>query len=178
MSTLVLTLTLVMGTLTFGLNVGGLRAGEVGLGLLEGDLIVLGIDLGDELADFDLLVVFDVDFDDLAGHARADLVEIAVHLGVVGVLGEGRAPVEDARADDKQDDDRDHDELAAGLLLGGLVFLLIELHGAAGLCGLVITLFCLLWQVTFLRDNLCSLSARRPEHGPRKAWLHCAGRAR
>ena len=125
MSTLVLTLTLVMGTLTVCLDGGGLRAGEVGLGLLDGDLIVLGIDLGDELADFDLLVVVDVDLDDLAGDARADLIEIAVDLGVVGVFGEGGAPVEDARADDEQDDDGDDDELAAGLLLGGLVFLLI-----------------------------------------------------
>ena len=65
--------------------VGGLGAGEVGLGLLQGDLLVLGIDLGDGIADFDLLVVLDVDLDDLAGDAGADLVEVAVYLGVVGV---------------------------------------------------------------------------------------------
>ncbi len=38
---------LVMGTLTVGLDGGGLGAGEIGLSLLEGDLIVAGIDLGD-----------------------------------------------------------------------------------------------------------------------------------
>ena len=96
-----------------GFDGGGLGAGKVGLGLLEGDLIVLGVDLGDGITDLHLLVVLDVDLDDLAGDAGADLVEIAVDLCVIGVLGEGGAPVEDACADDKQDDDRDDDELTA-----------------------------------------------------------------
>ena len=85
-----------MGTLTLAWIAAACGAGEVGLGLFEGDLVVLGIDLGDGLAGLDLLVVLDVDLDDLAGDAGADLVEVAVDLGVVGVFGEGGAPVEDA----------------------------------------------------------------------------------
>ncbi len=73
-------------------------------------------------AGLDGLVVVDVDLDDLAGDAGADLVEVAVDLGVVGVFGEGGAPVEEAGADDEQDDDGDDDELAAGFLRGDLGF--------------------------------------------------------
>ena len=102
------------------LDSSGLCAGEVGLGLLERHLVVLGVDLGDGLADVDALVVFDVDLDDLAGDARADLVEVAVHLCIVRAFGVGGAPVEDARADDKQKNDRDDDKFAARLLRRGL----------------------------------------------------------
>src|SRR6202012_522749 len=100
------------------------------------------------------------DLDDLAGDAGADLVEIAVDLGVVGALGERGAPVEDACADDKQNDDGDDDELAARLLRGSFfvlvlagvglpVAVLLDLHGAANLCGLGVLVFRLLWQGYF-----------------------------
>ena len=135
--TLVLTLMLVMGTLTVAWMYCGLGAGEVGLGLLErrpgsrvGSISASGC------AGLDRLVVLDVDLDDLAGDARADLVEIAVHLGVVGVLGEGGAPVEEAGADDEQQDDADDDELAAGLLRRrfGSVACVTAGRSAAALC--------------------------------------------
>ena len=48
--TVVLTLTLVIGTLTVAWMCCGLRAGEVRLRLLEGDLVVAGVDLGDGVA--------------------------------------------------------------------------------------------------------------------------------
>ncbi len=73
----------------------GLGAGEIGLGLLKGDEVILGIDLGDDLAGFDLLVVVDIDLDDLTGDPRADLEEVAVDLRVVGAFGEGGVPVEE-----------------------------------------------------------------------------------
>ena len=176
------------GHVDVGLDGGGLRAGEVGLGLLERHLVVLGVDLGDGCTDVHLLVVIDVDLDDLAGDARADLIEVAVDLSVVGVFGKGGAPVEDARADDEKNDDRDDDEFASGFLrdvffvravgVGRVLSVVFDLHGAADLGGPGVLMFRLLWQVTFLRDNLCNLSARRPAHGPAKAWLRCADRAR
>ena len=188
-STLVFTLTLVMGTLTVAWMAAACALARLAWACSSGDLIVLGIDLGDGRPDVDLLVVVDVDLDDLAGDAGADLIEIAVDLGVVGVFGEGGAPVEDARADDEEDDDRDDDELAARLLrwdfvlvrpvgVGLPIAVRFDLHGAADLCGLGVLMFYLLWQVTFLRDNLCNLSARRPWREPAKAWLRCADRAR
>ena len=121
-------------------------AGEVGLRLLERDLIVLGVDLGDGRTDFHLLVVFHVDLDDLAGDAGADLVEVAVHLRVVGVFGEGGAPVEDARADDEQDDDGDDDELAAGFLRRDLFFVGPVCVGRVSLSSLICTVP-LIWAV-------------------------------
>ena len=51
---------------------------------------------------FDELVLFDVDLDDLAGDARADLNEVAVDLRVVGVFAEGGVPPE------AEGDERDH----------------------------------------------------------------------
>jgi len=58
----------------------GLGVGEVGLGLVEGDLVVGGVGLGEELAGLDGLVVVDVDLDDVADDAGADLVEVAICL--------------------------------------------------------------------------------------------------
>ena len=100
------------GDVDDGLLVLGLGVGEVGLGLLERDLRVLGVDLGDGIARVDELLLLDVDMDDLAGDTGADLVEVAVHLGVVGVFGEGGAPVEECGANDDHSDDDDDDELA------------------------------------------------------------------
>ena len=70
----------------------GLGVGEVGLGLLESDLVILGVDLGDGIALVDELLLLDIDMDDLAGDARADLVEVAVDLGVVRGGGRRRLP--------------------------------------------------------------------------------------
>ncbi len=103
-----------------GLDVLGLGAGQVGLGLIERDLIIPGVDLGDQLPLLDLLVVLDIDLDDLADDAGADLIEVAIDLGVVGVLDEGGVPVEEAGADHQQNDDGDDDELAPRLLRRGL----------------------------------------------------------
>ena len=80
-----LTLTLVMGTLTVAWMAAACALARLAWACSSGDLIVLGVDLGDGLAGLDLLVVVDVDLDDLAGDARADLIEVAVDLGVVGV---------------------------------------------------------------------------------------------
>ncbi len=142
----------VMGTLARACWCEAPGAGEVGLRLLEGDLVVLGVDLGDELAGLDLLVVVDVDLDDLAGDARADLVEVAVDLGVVGVFGEGGAPVEEGADDDQENDDGDDDELAPRFLAGGLgivtfglalvVFSTIFLLLVAGSFAAVLRLIC------------------------------------
>ncbi len=84
------------GDVDGGLGVLSLGLGEVGFSLLDGDLVVAGIDLDDRLAGLDGLVLFDVDLEDLAADTGADLVEVAVYLGVVGVLSEGGAPVEEA----------------------------------------------------------------------------------
>ena len=96
-------------------------------------------------AGLNLLVVVDVDLDDLPGDTRADLVEIAVDLGVVCVLGEGGAPVEDTRPDDKEDDDSDDDELAAGLFRRSVIFLWLVRVGPVGLSP-----FCLIWTVPLI----------------------------
>ena len=95
--TLVPTVVLVMGTLVVACDVLRLRVGKVRLGLVERDLVVGGVDVGQRIAGLHRLVVVDVDLDDVAGDARAHLVEVAVHLRVVGVLGKGRAPVEEDR---------------------------------------------------------------------------------
>ena len=95
-----------------GLLVFGLGVGKVGLGLLESDLVVLGVDFGDGIALVDELLLLHVDMDDLAGDTRADLIEVAVYLGVVGVFGEGGAPVKEPGADGDHSDDDDDDEPA------------------------------------------------------------------
>ncbi len=124
------------GDVNRGLGVLGLRAGQVGLRLIERDLVVGGIDLGQQLARLHGLVVVHGDLHHLARNARADLVQVAVHLRVVGVFDEGGAPEEEGRAENDQQHDADDDELAVAVGLGGVVG--PALRDGAGLgCGLV-----------------------------------------
>ena len=122
------------GHIDRGLGVLCLRAGQVGLRLVERDLVVGGVDLGQQLAGLHGLVVVHGDLHHLARDARADLVEVAVHLRVVGVFDEGGAPVEEGRAQHEQQHNADDGELAVAVGLGGVVGL--ALGDGAGLgCG-------------------------------------------
>ena len=102
----------------------GLCGGERGLRLFERDLVVLRVEFDEQLTGLYLGVLLHVHRGDRAGDARADLVNIAIHLRVVRVFGEGGAPVPEDGAEDEQQDDTEDDDLAAGLLgrrfVGGL----------------------------------------------------------
>ena len=124
------------GHIDRGLGVLGLRAGQVGLRLIERDLVIGGVDLGQQLARLHGLVVVHGDLHHLARNARADLVEVAVHLRVVGVFDECGAPEEEGRAENDQQHDADDGELAVAVGHGGVVGLALG-DGADLGCGLV-----------------------------------------
>lgn len=65
--------------------------GELGLGLLQRDLGVVGVEAHQRLSGLDELGVVGVDGDHGAGDLRGDLHDVARHVGVVGVFQE--APV-------------------------------------------------------------------------------------
>ena len=101
----------------------GLGAGQRSLRVLDGDLVVARIELGDRVARLDQLVLFHIDLDDLAGDARADLDQMAVDLRVVSIFAEGGVPP-DPDGDQHQDHDHNHDDApAAGLRLRRSLFL-------------------------------------------------------
>ncbi len=62
----------------------GLR--ELRAGLLQGYLVVAGIELDEKLARFNRLIVVDVDCVDRPADPRADGIEISIHLRIVRVL--------------------------------------------------------------------------------------------
>ena len=90
----------------------GLGAGDGGLGVLLGHEEVGRIELCDDGALGDELVFVHVDLGDLAGDAGADLDEMPVDLGVVGIFREGGPPVEIAPGEDENDDDAEDQEPA------------------------------------------------------------------
>jgi hypothetical protein len=78
--------------LRFGGFIGGLQLldvepglGQRRVGLVDGDPERLGIDLEEHVASLDLLVLFDVHLDDLAGDIRRDRRHRLLHIGVVGL---------------------------------------------------------------------------------------------
>ena len=96
---------------------GGRGRGKRCLGVLDGDVEVGRIKIGDGVSGLDLLVLLNVDRQHVAGDARADLEKVAVNLRVVGVLGEGGAPPDADRDNDKDDEDEDEDAALARRLL-------------------------------------------------------------
>ena len=100
----------------------GLGAGKGCLRVLDGDLVVAGIELGDDVAGLDELVLLDVDLEHLAGDARTYLDEVAVDLGIVSVFAEGGAPPETGGDEREHDEDNDEDAPAPGLRLCNLSF--------------------------------------------------------
>ena len=108
-----------------GLGVGG---GEIGLGCNDGglgdvdlDLVGLLVELDEEVAFADAVVVIDVDAGDLAGDARGDEGEVAVDVGVVGGDGgEGADGFGGAEVEGEEEDDgEDEVEAPAGFVLCG-----------------------------------------------------------
>jgi hypothetical protein len=83
----------------------GLRGGQLGLGLLHAGVIVAGIDLDEEVAALDLLVLLDVHAGDGTRHAGGDRDHVGGDLRVVGVLATGGHQV--VAADDGHHDDGD-----------------------------------------------------------------------
>jgi len=65
---------------------GGLGICEAGACLINGNLVILGIDLHEHRALGDDLVVVHIDADDVARDARANGIEMSIHLGIVGGL--------------------------------------------------------------------------------------------
>ena len=85
----------------------GRGAGKRGLGVFDGNLIVARVELNDGVARLHDLVLFHIDFHDLAGDTRADLNEVAVDLRVVSILAEGGVPP-DAEGDEHRHHGRGH----------------------------------------------------------------------
>jgi hypothetical protein len=99
----------------------GLGAGQSRLGVLDRNLVVRWVQLGDHVARLHHLVLLDVDLGDLARNAGAHLDQVAVDLRVVGVFAIGGAPPEPGG---NQHEDRNHDsddDSAAGVRLRDLV---------------------------------------------------------
>ncbi len=84
-------------------------------------MIVLRVEFDQQLAGLDLGVLLHMHGGDGAGDARADLVDVAVYLRIVGVFGEGGAPIPEAGSEHEQEHDGEDEDRAAGLLGRGLV---------------------------------------------------------
>ena len=95
----------------------GLRAGQCCLGVLDRDLVVPGVQLGDGVARINHLVLFHIDLENLPRDARTHLDQVAVDLRVVGVLGEGRMPPKPGGNQHKHDNHDHNDASAVGLRL-------------------------------------------------------------
>ena len=81
----------------------------------------------------DGLIFLDIDLDDLAGNAGADLVQIPINLRIVRVLGKGGAPVEEAGDDGEQKHDGNDDETPAGFFCGWFRRRWCSIAGGSGL---------------------------------------------
>jgi hypothetical protein len=120
------------------IDVGGgcrsLRAGEGCLGILHGDLVIGGVQLGDHVARLDHLILIDIDLGDLSGDARTDLDQVSVDLGVVRVFTKCRTPPE-THGNQRQDGNHDQNNgSAAGIRLRGLAaFFRIAFDGYRGI---------------------------------------------
>jgi hypothetical protein len=62
---------------------GGFGVFKIGLGLGDGNFIVFGVNLNEDGALLDPLVIIHIDLDNVAGNARADGVKVDVGLGIV-----------------------------------------------------------------------------------------------
>ena len=80
------------GNVDVGRRCVGLGIGQRGLRVLDGDVKVLGVELGNRVARLHHLVFYDVDLDHLPRNARADLNQVAIDLGVVSIFAVGRVP--------------------------------------------------------------------------------------
>src|SRR5579875_255671 len=106
---------------------GGLGLGELGDVVFLLDLVVAGVDLGEELALLYAVGVFDVDTGDEPGNAGADGVGVTIDEGVVGGFVAAEVAIEED-ADDQQNHDAENDaeggegvlpDPVTGLLFGG-----------------------------------------------------------
>ena len=93
------------GSVSFG-------AGQSGLGILDGDLVIAGIEIDDRVTPLHHLVLFHVHLGDVAGDARTDLDEVTIDLRVIGVFGVCGAPP-DAEGDEYHDNESDDDNTPA-----------------------------------------------------------------
>ena len=93
--TWLLVLTEVMGTLTPAAGGSGLGVFEISLGAFVGDLVIGGIDFHQHGPGLHVLVVEDVQFDDVAGDASADGIDVTVDLGVIGGFVAGDVAVDE-----------------------------------------------------------------------------------
>ncbi len=66
--------------------VAGLGGGQVRVGLIERDSVVLGIDTGQHVAGFHVPLIVDRHIQDVAIDPRADRVDVAVDLSVISVF--------------------------------------------------------------------------------------------
>ena len=91
------------------------RVGELGARLVDGDLIVARVELDQQRARFDELVVVDGDRRHGAADARGDLRDVRVHLRIVRAFAAGGGPGPDAGAEDEEQHGAD-DQANARLL--------------------------------------------------------------
>ena len=93
----------------------GAGAGQYRLRIFYRDVVVPGVQLGNQIARLHHLVLFHVHIQHRPVDARTDLDQVAVHLRIVGIFAECRVPPDCDRAHyEKQD--HDHDDSPAALL--------------------------------------------------------------
>ncbi len=107
-------LMVVRGTLHVGGQGIGLGAGQCSLGVRDCDFVVARVKVDDRSALWHLLVLVNIDLRHLAGDARTHLDQVAVHLRIIGVLGEGGVPPEGDRRHEDDCNDNNDDAPAAG----------------------------------------------------------------
>ena len=81
----------------------GLSIGERCVGLIERDLVIARINFREDSSGVHVLVVVHVDFYDVAGDARAERHQVAVHFGVVGGFVHGKIAIGEKAGDEQHD---------------------------------------------------------------------------
>ncbi len=90
----------------------GLSAGKRGLSIFHRNLIIRRIEFGNHVSGLDDLILLDIDLENLAGDARADLNQMAVDLRVIGVFAISGAPP-NAQSNQREHHDYDYDDASA-----------------------------------------------------------------
>ncbi len=85
-----------------GRDCGRLSIFKIGFGALVGDLIVRRINLDQHRSRLHVLIVLDVELDHVAGDARADGIDVAVDLGIVGRFVAGEIAVGEESHDQQE----------------------------------------------------------------------------
>ena len=83
-------LAVVIGTLFCAALALAIAASYSAARAIHGDLIILWINLDEHRARFNSLIVVHIHFRNVACHARADQIDVAVHLGIVGRFPRGQ----------------------------------------------------------------------------------------